>query len=129
MADKNTVDFLKSAQRILKDVYSLAKKYASVTEQKAQDLQNVGQLQRGSRAGLETGAIGWVNQTEQAIRGIRAEAFKENGFIGFRIFHTKEYGVYLELANNRKYELLRPLINLMGKQFLDAVNKNGAGGK
>ena len=52
----------------------------------------------------------WNNQTETAAKTVFSDAFTDGDEIGFFIAHMVEYGVYLELANDRRYEALRPLI-------------------
>jgi hypothetical protein len=52
----------------------------------------------------------WDNQTTAAARTVFSDAFVEDDELGFFIAHMVEYGVYLELANDRAHEALRPLI-------------------
>jgi len=52
----------------------------------------------------------WNNQTESAARLVFSDAFIDGDDLGFFIAHMVEYGVYLELANDRRHEALRPLI-------------------
>jgi len=52
----------------------------------------------------------WNNQTETAAKTVFADAYSDGDEIGFFIAHLVEYGVYLELANNRQHEALKPLI-------------------
>jgi hypothetical protein len=52
----------------------------------------------------------WQNRTFQAMSAVFANAFKDQNSIGLFIAHGVDYGVYLELANDRRYEALRPLI-------------------
>lgn len=65
----------------------------------------------------------WNNQTFQAKDSVFAEAVQETDFIGFFIAHGKDYGVYLELANDRQNESLRPIINAMWPDFIKDVKK------
>lgn len=59
----------------------------------------------------------WNNQTEIAARTVFADAFEDDEEIGFFIAHLVEYGVYLEIANNRQHEALRPLIEEYYQKF------------
>jgi hypothetical protein len=52
----------------------------------------------------------WNNQTETAAREVFADAYSDGDELGFFVAHMVEYGVYLELANDRRHEALRPLI-------------------
>ncbi|MDD5303036.1 MAG: hypothetical protein PHS14_07985 [Elusimicrobia bacterium] len=59
----------------------------------------------------------WNNQTETAAREVFSDAFSDGDDIGFFIAHMVEYGVYLELANDRRHEALRPLIEKYYPRF------------
>ncbi len=52
----------------------------------------------------------WVNRTFQARDAVFADAEIEGDIVSWFIAHGKTYGIYLELANNRKHEALRPTI-------------------
>ena len=52
----------------------------------------------------------WVNRTYQARDRVFADAQIEGDIVSWFIAHGVDYGVYLELANNRKSEALRPTI-------------------
>jgi hypothetical protein len=54
----------------------------------------------------------WTNQTYTAEREMFAEAFREVGdqTVGWFMAHGAEYGVYLELANDRKYAAIWPTV-------------------
>ena len=55
----------------------------------------------------------WTNRTSLAKDTMFSGAFSELGgeVLGFFMSHTMRYGVYLELANNRQNEAIRPIIN------------------
>lgn len=67
----------------------------------------------------------WSNQTNIAKDTVFSQAFKEEGgkVLGFFLAHTVQYGVYLELANNRQNEALRPIINEYLPQFMKKLEK------
>ena len=65
----------------------------------------------------ETGEY-WTNQTSEAVKAVFSEAFQQSDAIGFFLAHGKEYGVYLELANDRQNEMLRPIIEEFGHRYL-----------
>lgn len=52
----------------------------------------------------------WTNRTNTAYNEVFADNFRDGNDVGFFIAHAVEYGVYLELANDRKHEALRPII-------------------
>lgn len=63
----------------------------------------------------------WNNQTESAARLVFSDAFIDDDDLGFFIAHMVEYGVYLEIANDRRHEALRPLIEKFYPLFLRDV--------
>ncbi len=65
----------------------------------------------------------WQNQTGQALARVFGFAFKRKDAIGFRVAHGVEYGVYLERANDRKHEAIRPIVFEWGKRFIDEARK------
>lgn len=65
----------------------------------------------------------WNNQTFQAKKNVFGGVLDESDFIGFFIAHGKEWGVYLELANDRQNEALRPIINSLWDDFIKDVKK------
>ena len=52
-----------------------------------------------------------------------ARAFKDQEEIGWFLSHGQDYGVYLELANDRKSEAIRPIIIELLPKFLREINK------
>jgi hypothetical protein len=65
----------------------------------------------------------WTNQTSDAANRVFGEAFATEKAVGFFLAHGVEYGIYLELANNRQNEALRPLIEIYGNQYIMAVEE------
>jgi hypothetical protein len=59
----------------------------------------------------------WNNETFQALQRLFADAFQDDDAVGFFLAHGVEYGVYLELANNRQNEALRPMIEKYALKF------------
>ncbi len=62
----------------------------------------------------------WSNQTGTAVKTVFSKSFIEGESIGFFLSHAVEYGVYLELANSRRNEALRPLI----EEFFPAFERD-----
>jgi hypothetical protein len=58
----------------------------------------------------QAGGAFWNNRTYQAMDRMFTQPFKEDAAIGFIMAHGVQYGVYLELANNRKHQAIRPMI-------------------
>ena len=60
----------------------------------------------------------WNNQTSTAYSRVFSEAFYERDAIGWFIAHAVEYGVYLELANDRAHEALKPIVIELEPAFM-----------
>jgi hypothetical protein len=119
----NNVDLKRVFETKLKRVLLVAKRTALEAQNLAKELQGVGQLERGSREGLQTNAQGWINRTMMAVNGIQANAYKEGTSIVIELFNTIDYAKYLELANDRKYELLRPVLFSFKDSFLERAQE------
>ena len=65
----------------------------------------------------------WNNQTFQAKNSVFSGDIDEKDFVGFFLAHAKDYGVYLELANNRQNESLRVIVNELWPRFLRDVQE------
>lgn len=59
----------------------------------------------------------WDNETEQAWKELFADAFMDNDSVGFFYAHKKDYGVFLELANDRQNAILVPMIEKYALKF------------
>jgi len=69
----------------------------------------------------------WTNRTFRAARTVIADYGKDDEAIYFNLYHTMSYGVYLELAKNRKYAVLEPIIRGLAPEFLQKVKEIYAG--
>jgi hypothetical protein len=65
----------------------------------------------------------WNNETFQAFERFFAKAMKENRVYFIRVGHGVEYGPYLELANDRKNEAIRPIIQRYAGRFINTVKR------
>jgi hypothetical protein len=65
----------------------------------------------------------WDNQTAQAAVRVFAEAHREGNSIFWFLAHGVDYGVSLELANDRKHESLRPIVQGYLGRFMEDVRK------
>lgn len=52
----------------------------------------------------------WTNRTYVALDTVFSRVIVEKDVVGFFLAHSVEYGVYLELANDRKYAALAPVV-------------------
>jgi hypothetical protein len=60
----------------------------------------------------------WKNDTSDAVSRVFGETFSDGESVGFFLAHGVQYGIYLELANNRQNEALRPLVEIYGNQYI-----------
>ena len=65
----------------------------------------------------------WTDRTSQAKDRMFAEAFIDGSDIGFFLSHGVDYGLYLELANDRRYEIIRPVIEELAPKFYEDAQK------
>jgi hypothetical protein len=65
----------------------------------------------------------WNNQTGQTAERVFGESFKDDKSVGFFMAHGVKWGIYLEIANNRQNESLRPLIEIYGNSYIVAVRE------
>jgi hypothetical protein len=95
-AEKASANIEKIFERKVAAAYALCQDEALRTSQDFQAHQAANQF--------------WENRTNQAMDRMFTEPFKTEDAIGFIMAHGVEYGVYLELANNRKHQAIRPMI-------------------
>lgn len=61
----------------------------------------------------------WANRTWTAFSSVFGEAYNdEERAYGFFLSHAVEYGVQLELANDRRHAALVPTVNAMVDEFM-----------
>ena len=65
----------------------------------------------------------WINRTDQAKDSMFSNAFVEDETIGWFLSHGKIYGIYLELANDRQNEAIRPIIQELAQKFFEDARK------
>lgn len=65
----------------------------------------------------------WNNRTGQTAERVFGEVFSDDKSVGFFMAHGVKWGIYLELANNRQNEALRPLIEIYGNQYIVSVRE------
>ena len=65
----------------------------------------------------------WTDRTKDARRLLKGEVIDEEDALGIRLMHRKEYGKYLETANDGKYAILKPTIEHFRANFFAAARK------
>jgi len=71
----------------------------------------------------------WVNRTGQAAARMFTSAFKTESVLGWRMSHGVPYGVYLELANNRRNQAIRPTVEKYAAVFFRTISDYLVAGK
>lgn len=104
------------------DVNKVQKNISNAYEKKraalfALSLFYAGKIINDFRQIQEGAELYWNNQTGLAAATMFSEAFQDDNIIGFFLSHFQRYGIYLELANDRQNEAIRPLIQKWAPLF------------
>lgn len=70
---------------------------------------------------VQSGGGFWTNRTSEALNRMFSNAFRSGNEVGWFMAHGVDYGVYLELANDRRNEAIRPTIQRFSGRFFQAV--------
>ena len=65
----------------------------------------------------------WTNRTGQAAARMFTNAEMTANAISWFMAHGVQYGVYLELANDRRYAAINPIIQRYASRFIQDVYK------
>lgn len=65
----------------------------------------------------------WTNRTGTALNEVFGGVIEAQGEAGFFLAHKVEYGIYLELANDRKHESLWPVVRDLDSEFQTQLRK------
>lgn len=65
----------------------------------------------------------WNNQTFQALQGMNVAPINDPSRVGWRMYNTVDYALYLELANNRKHAAIKPIMELWFSNFFAYAQK------
>jgi hypothetical protein len=68
-------------------------------------------------------SLKWRDQTALARKGIFHKVTAEGGILKITLAHSMSYGVYLELANQRRYAVIEPAVKIMAPKFIDEVTR------
>jgi hypothetical protein len=71
----------------------------------------------------QSGDLYWNNQTKQAYQRMFANAEMTEKVVSWFMAHGVDYGIYLELANNRAHEAIRPIINELYPRFREDLER------
>ena len=66
----------------------------------------------------------WTDRTGRAKQSLKGSAYRVNKGYRLEIAHGVSYGVYLEYAHERKFAILWPTVNTVGRnQIMPAFDK------
>lgn len=60
----------------------------------------------------------WNDRTGDARQGLQADTFNERDSMGVIIFHTVEYGIWLEVRWGGRYAIIIPTVEQKGPELL-----------
>lgn len=66
----------------------------------------------------------WKDRTGRAKQSLTATVEEDEGYkLRIKLAHGVDYGIYLELANEKKYAIIAPTIRIKGPVVLQAFRK------
>jgi hypothetical protein len=63
----------------------------------------------------------WTDRTSAARTGIFAIANSGNNYEEIFMAYSVYYGIWLEVANDRRYAVITPAMRIMGKELMDSL--------
>lgn len=79
---------------------------------------NAPQVQASARSNAP-----WTDRTSNARNGLFAEAFSTHDNAGIVLYHSVDYGVWLELANDQRFAIVRPTIEQYGPIVMEQARQ------
>jgi len=73
--------------------------------------------------------IPWTNRTKWAASGVHSYIDITPNEAAVGLYHTMSYGVYLELANNRRYAIIEPLVRKHAPKLMEELKRLFGGGR
>lgn len=65
----------------------------------------------------------WDDRTGDARAGLEAETSLENGEVNVDLYHTVEYGIWLEVRWGGRYAIIIPTIEALGPRLLEKMDR------
>jgi hypothetical protein len=65
----------------------------------------------------------WTDRTSNARQGLTARAFKEATAVTLLLFHTVEYGIWLEVANAGRYAIILRSLEAHYSVYMSAIER------
>lgn len=60
----------------------------------------------------------WADRTGEARAGLTVEVENDNGIIILTLFHTVEYGLWLEVIQNGRFSVIMPTLDKYGSKVM-----------
>lgn len=64
----------------------------------------------------------WQDQTGEARAGLDAEVYQDDHEMGVILFHTVDYGIWLEIRWSGRYAIIIPTVEQKGPDLLASMN-------
>lgn len=65
----------------------------------------------------------WEDRTGEARSGLHTEVYEGDNTMGITLFHTVDYGVWLEVRWGGKYAIIMPTVETMGPRLLERMTR------
>ena len=117
MADNASLDLTEAIEKLQANLQNLVKSF----EQKVDQV--VGQASGELEAHMKINRK-WTDRTTRARQGLNAKWSRgetETDWV-ITLSHSVSYGVFLELAHEKKYAIIQPTILLKGPEVMKAFN-------
>jgi hypothetical protein len=103
------------------------KKMSTEIERRAFAIEVLGRSEAARMENEAKATHPWTNRTGEAERRIVGRVERRGDMTRISLSHGVRYGVYLELANEKRYAVLWPTIRRHAPEILNAVAKIGGG--
>lgn len=73
----------------------------------------------------------WADRTGSARDGLDVDVYEENGSVYLALFHTVDYGLWLEVIQSGKFAVIMPTLEALAPLIFKSVNADyiGSGGE
>ena len=69
----------------------------------------------------------WADITGDARAGLKAEAGNDDGIISITLYHTVEYGLWLEVIQNGRFATIMPTLEQNAPAIMDRATREVSG--
>ena len=65
----------------------------------------------------------WTDRTGNARQGLGVEVVSETNKVTMVLYHSVEYGIFLEVKNGGAYQIIRPTMDWAIPQVIEAIGR------